>query len=159
MAQLVDIFDALPKRHIDKRLTRLYRRFGLRKTFSIAEAADCLHVTTDVAFRIFMFNDGISDSRFRTATNNGALWLLGQDPFRAAASAWGVQYAEVFKDLPVPFSANQFAQATGIPYPAANTLLSILVRYGHLMHTDSLLNDGAGEVFRLPPRRTVRTAA
>jgi hypothetical protein len=156
---LVDLFSVLPKRHVDPRLTRLYRRFGLNKVFSVAEAANCLHTTTDVAFRVLMLGEGLSDSRFRTATNNGSLWLLAVDAFREAARAWGVQYAEVIRTLPVPFSASQFSNATGIPYPAANTLLSLLVRYGHLIHAETLLGDGEGAVFRTPPRRTVRTAA
>jgi hypothetical protein len=159
MAQLVDLFSVLPKRHVDPRLSRLYRRFGLRKTFSVAEAAAALHTDIDTAFRVLMLDDGIEDSRFRCAVNNGKLWLLAIDPFRSAAHAWNEQYADDFRSLPVPFSASQFAQATGIPFPAANTLLSILVRYGHLIHTETLLSEGAGEVFRLPPRRTVRTAA
>lgn len=159
MAPLIDIFEALPKRHTDPRLTRLYKKFGLNKTFSVAEAADCLHVTTDVAFRILMLDDGIADSRFRCSVNNGKLWLLAIDPFREAARAWGEQYLGVIRTLPVPFSASQFSQTTGIPYPAANTLLSILVRYKHLIHAGPHENEGAAEVYRLPPRKIVRAAA
>lgn len=154
---LIDVFAALPPRHVDARLTRLYKRFGLGKVFSVSDAATVLHLDVDSTFRLIFGNQNLEDSRFRACPHSGRIWLLAQDGFREAAKAWAAQYANVFAALPSSFGAQEFSTATGIPYSACNTLLSILLRYGYLHRAGGL--DDSNSIYRLKPRRTVKVAA
>lgn len=146
---MIDILDALPPRSIDARITRLHRRFGARTVFSLSDGAAALHVDHNTAWRLF---GNLHDSRFRVSASGFAFSLLPVDPFVDAAKVWARQYRPAMARLPSPFSGDDLAQATQIPYAAANTVLSILARYGHLERVGSFDTNVA---FKLPRRKVV----
>jgi hypothetical protein len=149
-----DLLSALPPRREDKRISRLFRKFGAKTTFSISEAAQALHIDDLKAWRLLYIGD-LFDSNYRVARHNGRLWLLPINPFVAAAENWASQYRAIMASLPPPFSADQFAREAGIPFAAGNTILSVMAQYGHLV-TGRIEEHGQIAIYRLPPRKIVR---
>jgi hypothetical protein len=144
----------LPPRHLDPRLDALVKAFGVSKTFSLSQGAEVLGVDNATADR-WLFTQQISDSRYRVALNCGRFWVLANNPFVSAAKVWAEIYADTLADLPCPFTATEFSEATRIPFASANTVLSALATYGHIRRMPSVNNEISNPEYRMPPRRTV----
>lgn len=122
----VNLFDKLPPRRIDHRISRLLAAFE-RGVFTATQGAEALGISMIDALSIFSYQP-ISDSRFRISRNSGGFWLLPAQPEMAAAAHW----LPLLDPMPRFFSHNTFSAQTGIPHFSANFVLSTLVRAGHL---------------------------
>lgn len=155
MSNVINLFAALPDRDDDKRISRLHRRFE-RDPFSVFDAADCLHITSNAAWSLLFHDPGLVDGRFRVI-NDGSRFRLVPIPAETAAILhFKAKYIPLIKSLGGDeFSADTFSKATGCPYASANFILSLLHKDGALEASVPNGLDPGGVAYRLVKKRKV----
>jgi hypothetical protein len=128
---------------LDARIARLRRAYGTR-VFTTAEAATTLHLRLANAWTLLAHGDGLVDDGSRVTMNGEGWWIVRRNPEQVFAQRVADQYGSLLRRQQ-HWSAAEFADAAAIPYPTANYLLSLLVRFRKL---DTTLG---GDRYLAPP--------
>jgi hypothetical protein len=113
---------------IDLRIGRLRKAFG-KRVFTTHQAADVLKRSVAGTWALLFRDPGLADEASRVAMHDGDWWIVSRNPEEALAARVAEQYSRILRGQE-DWSADEFAKAAGIPYPTANYLLSLMVRFG-----------------------------
>jgi hypothetical protein len=136
-----------PLRH-DLRIARLRKAFG-RRPFTTAQAAAVLRLQINDVFSLFFAEPGLEDDTARVAMHHADWWLVSRNPEAALAEQTMGEHWPILRERD-EWTAEEFAEAAGIPFPSANYLLSLMVRHGKIEMRAMHIN-----VFVMPRRRKV----
>lgn len=130
MAEVVDLFAALPPRALDTRLMVLRREFGVRP-FKVGQVAALLNVDVAAAFDLCV-NEPLADDLSRiVASGEGGFRLQVVPPAQAALPRWRRLYLPIMRTLG-EFTAPTFARAAFVPVATATFLCTEFHKAGLL---------------------------
>lgn len=153
MAEIVDLFAALPPRVVDSRLIVLRRAFGSRP-FKVGEMAALLEMDVASAFHLCV-NEPLRDDLSRiTPSGEGGFRLEPTSPAKAALPRWKAQYLPIMREMG-EFGAPAFARAAFVPVATSVFICNQFLQAGLLVRACPKPED-AHAIYVVRKRKVIR---